>query len=107
MGSHFDTLKHKFQKGTIRGYPDFDNPEPLIIDTESSGFHITAALSQKQGDQEVFLGYVARTCHKSHQTYPEHSRGLCAAVLGLRGQLILDLDKVNIWSDNSSNKFPA
>ena len=85
MGSHFDTLKHKFQKGTIRGYPDFDNPEPLIIDTESSGFNITAALSQKQGDQEVFLGYVARTCHKSHQTYPEHSHGLCAAVLGLRG----------------------
>ena len=83
MRSHFDTLKHRFQEGPVRGYPDFDNSEPFIIDTEFLGLNTTAVSSQKQGDKELFLGYVAKTCNKSHRTYSGHKGGLCAVVLGL------------------------
>ena len=40
-------------------------------------------LSQKQGDKEVFLGYVAKTCNQSQRAYSGHKGGLCAVVLGL------------------------
>ena len=83
MKSQFDALKHRFQEGTTRGYPDYDNPEPFIIDTEVSGFNATAVLSQKQGDKEVFLGYVVKTCSQSQRVYSGHTGGLCAVVLGL------------------------
>ena len=84
MKSKFETLKYKFQTGPVRGYPDYKNPEPFVVDTDFSATNMAAVLSQKQNGKEVFLGCVAKKCNKAQQAYPSHKGELCAVALGLQ-----------------------
>ena len=55
MKAKFEILKQKFQTGPVRGYQDYKNPEPFIVDTDFSATNMAAVLSQKQEGKEVFL----------------------------------------------------
>ena len=72
-----------FADKPLRGYPQYSNPEPFILDTDYSSTNLAAVLSQKQNGKEVFLGCVARKCNKAQQNYPSYKGELCALALGL------------------------
>ena len=76
MKNKFEMLKMKFKSGPVRGYPDYKNPEPFIVDTDFSAINMAAVLSQKQHGKEVFLGCVAQKCNKAQQSYPSQ-KGSC------------------------------
>ena len=106
MKSKFETLKHKFQTGPVRGYPDYKNPEPFVVDTDFSATNMAAVLSQKQNGKEVFLGCVAKKCNSAQQAYPSHKGELCAVALGLqRFEHILRYRPFIIRTDSSCLKY--
>ena len=106
MKAKFEILKQKFQTGPVRGYPDYKNPEPFIVDTDFSATNMAAVLSQKQEGKEVFLGCVAKKCNKTQQSYPSHKGELCAVALGLqRFEHILRYRPFIIRTDSSCLKY--
>ena len=84
MRSQFEQLKQRFNSAPVRGYPDYNNPNPFILDTDYSSTNMAAVLSQKQGDQEVFLGCVAKKCSPAQANYPSWKGELAAVHLGLQ-----------------------
>jgi hypothetical protein len=106
MKNKFEMLKMKFKTGPVRGYPDYKNPEPFIVDTDFSAINMAAVLSQKQHGKEVFLGCVAQKCNKAQQSYPSHKGELCAVALGLqRFEHILRYRPFIIRTDSSCIQF--
>jgi hypothetical protein len=106
MKGKFKTLKYKFQTGPVRGYPDYKNPEPFIVDTDFSAVNMAAVLSQKQDGKEVFLGCVAQKCNKAQQSYASHKGELCAVALGLqRFEHILRYRPFIVRTDSSCLKY--
>ena len=105
MKNNFEELKNKFETGPVRGYPDYKNPEPFILDTDFSAINMAAVLSQKQQGKEVFLGCVAQKCNQAQQSYPSHKGELCAVALGLqRFEHILRYRPFIIRTDSSCIK---
>ena len=79
----FERLKQCFASSPVRGFPQYDNPEPFILDTDFSATNMAAVLSQVQGGKEVFLGCTAKKCNKAESSYASHKGELGALVLGL------------------------
>lgn len=80
----FEQLKESFGRQPLRGYPQYDNSEPFILDTDYSNTNLAAILSQKQDGKEVFLGCVAKKCSKAEAVYPPHKGELGAVILGTK-----------------------
>ncbi len=80
----FQELKRAFQTEPVRGYPQYDNPEPFILDTDFSSTNMAAVLSQKQNGREVFLGCVAKKCNKAQSSYAPHKGEMAAVIIGLK-----------------------
>ena len=80
----FNQLKECFKREPVRGYPQYLNPEPFILDTDFSATNMAAVLSQKQDGREVFLGCVAKKCNKAESGYPSHKGEMGAVILGLK-----------------------
>lgn len=80
----FETLKQCFAKEPVRGYPQYFNPAPFILDTDWSRSAMAAVLSQEQDGKEVFLGAVAKKCSTAEQNYSSHKGEMAAVILGLK-----------------------
>ena len=80
----FETLKLRFKESPLRGYPQYDNPKPFILDTDFSATNMAAVLSQEQNGKEVFLGCVAKKCNKAESNYPSHKGEMASVILGLK-----------------------
>jgi hypothetical protein len=80
----FQQLKECFQAEPVRGYPQYDNLEPFILDTDYSSTNMAAVLSQKQNGKEVFLGCVAKKCNTAQASYAPHKGELAAVILGTK-----------------------
>ena len=80
----FQQLKECFQREPVRGYPQYENPEPFILDTDFSATNMAAVLSQKQDGKEVFLGCVAKKCSTAESSYAPHKGELAAVILGTK-----------------------
>ena len=46
-------LKECFKAQPLRGYPQYHNPEPFILDTDYSSSNMVAVLNQKQDGKEA------------------------------------------------------
>ena len=104
--SKFEKLKICFKEGPLRGYPQYMNPEPFILDTDFSATNMAAVLSQKQDGKEVFLGCVAKKCSKPESNYPSHKGEMGAVVLGLKKfEHILRAKPFIIRTDSQCVKF--
>lgn len=102
----FERLKICFKDGPLRGYPQYMNPEPFILDTDFSATNMAAVLSQKQNGKEVFLGCVAKKCSKPESNYPSHKGEMGAVVLGLKKfEHILRAKPFIIRTDSQCVKF--
>ena len=80
----FEKLKYCFKQSPVRGYPQYQNPEPFVLDTDFSSTNMAAVLNQKQNGKEVFLGCVAKKCNQAETNYPPHKGELAAVILGLK-----------------------
>ena len=80
----FENLKDCFKQSPVRGYPQYQNPEPFVLDTDFSSTNMAAVLNQKQNGKEVFLGCVAKKCNQAESNYPPHKGELAAVILGLK-----------------------
>jgi len=79
----FEQLKARFREQPMRGYPDYSNPEPFVLDSDWSATNMAAVLSQVQGGKETFFGVCTRKCNKAEQNYPSHKGELVAPVMGM------------------------
>ena len=60
MERDFKKLKQEFAKSPLRAYPDFSDKEPFQVTTDWSGLNRAAILSQVQGGEEKFIGFVGK-----------------------------------------------
>ncbi|MGB0246440.1 MAG: reverse transcriptase domain-containing protein [Paracoccaceae bacterium] len=80
----FNELKACFAKEPVRGYPQYQNPEPFILDTDFSSKAMAAVLSQKQNGREKLIGCATKGCNKAEASYPSWKGELRALMLGLK-----------------------
>lgn len=79
----FEKLKRCFEAAPVRGYPQYDNPNPFILDTDWSCTNMAAVLSQLQEGKEKFLGCTAQKCNTAQSNYPSFKGELASVILGL------------------------
>ena len=104
----FEKLKHCFKNGPVRGYPQYMNEEPFILDTDFSATNMAAVLSQKQDGKETFLGCVAKKCNQPESGYPSHKGEMAAVILGLKKfEHILRAKPFILRTDSQGVKFMA
>ena len=102
----FVQLKEAFNSAPLRGFPQYSNPEPFILDTDWSHINMACVLSQRQNGREVFLGCAARKCSKAESNYPSHKGELAAVVYGLKKfEHILRAKKFVIRTDSRCVQF--
>lgn len=82
----FMILKNKLMSAPILAYPQFDSPEPFILDTDWSQENnaIGAVLSQVQEGHERVIAYGAKKLTKSQSSYPSTKGELAAAIIFIR-----------------------
>ncbi len=82
MRASFQELKSHLCKAPILAYPQFDSPEPFILDTDWSqdANAIGAVLSQEQDGKERVILYGAKKMNQSQSNYAP-VKGELAAVL--------------------------
>ena len=77
----FQILKHKLTSAPVLGFPDFELPFILEVDSSLDG--IGAVLSQKQEGRKVVLAYASRSLKESQQNMKNYS-SMRPELLGLR-----------------------
>ena len=77
----FETLKHKLTSAPVLGFPDFETPFILEVDSSLEG--IGAVLSQKQNGRTVVLGYASRSLKPSEKNMKNYS-SMRLELLGLK-----------------------
>ena len=105
---NFNKLKRAFEAAPTRGYPQYDNENPFILDTDFSGINIAAILSQVQGEEkaERFIACAARKCSTAESAYPSMKGELLAVILGLKSfEHILRYRKFIIRTDSRCITF--
>ncbi|HAW51789.1 MAG TPA: hypothetical protein DCX54_05580, partial [Flavobacteriales bacterium] len=106
LKAKFNQLKTAFESAPLRGFPQYDNPEPFIIDTDWSKVNMACVLSQKQDGKEVFLGCAAKKCSAAETNYPSHKGELAAVIFGLKKfEHILRAKKFIIRTDSRCVQF--
>ena len=82
MKEAFYTLKQKLIEAPILAYPNFNSPEPFIVDTDWSQKNnsMGAVLSQVQDGKERVICYGGKKMSKSQRNYPP-TKGELAAVI--------------------------
>ena len=84
LKTQFKNLKESFKTAPVRGYPDYESPEPFIVDTDYSGVAQAGVLSQVQGGKEKFLACVAKKNNEAERNYPSYKGELAAIIFTLR-----------------------
>ena len=86
MEKSFRTLKAELLKAPILAYPDFNSPEPFIVDTDwsFSNAAIGGCISQKQGGKERVIAYMAKRLTGSQKNYPPTKGELLAILVCLK-----------------------
>lgn len=82
----FNTLKKALLSAPILAYPQFDSPQPFILDTDWSQENnaVGAVLSQKQGKEERVIAYGAKRLTSAQAKYPSTKGELAAAIIFMR-----------------------
>ena len=76
----FQRLKKDLMKAPILAYPQFDSPEPFIVDTDWSGDAVGGVLSQVQDGAERVIAYGSNTLNKHQRNYSSNKGELLAVV---------------------------
>ena len=84
VAAKFETLKACFSAAPVRGFPQYDNPNPFILDCDWSSTNMAAVLSQVQNGKEVFLGCAAKKNNRAESNYSAHRGELAAVILGTK-----------------------
>ena len=77
----FQILKHKLTSAPVLGFPDFELPFILEVDSNLEG--IGAVLSQKQEGRKVVLAYASRSLKEAEQNIKNYS-SMRLELLGLK-----------------------
>ena len=79
----FDSLKDKLLQAPILAYPQFDSPEPFILDTDWSAENnaVGAVLSQVQNGLERVICYGGKRLSKSQAGYTSTKGELAGAII--------------------------
>lgn len=102
----FQSLKEAFKTAPVRGYPDYESPEPFIVDTDFSGIAQAGVLSQVQAGREKFLGCVAKKNNEAERNYPSYKGELAAIIFTLRRfEHILRAKKFIIRTDSGPLQY--
>ena len=77
-----EQMKHELTHAPILAYPDFQSPEPFILDTDWSNDPgaIGGVLSQIQGGKERVIAYGARKLRASEKAYSSNKGELLAVI---------------------------
>ena len=86
MKKAFEVLKEKLLNAPILTYPQFQSPEPFLLDTDWSATNaaIGAVLSQKQDAKEKVIAYMAKRLSSTQQNYPSFKGELFAIMCSIK-----------------------
>jgi hypothetical protein len=99
----FERLKHVLQEAPVLAHPD---PSlPYYLNTDASGYAVSAVLSQDHGRGRQPVAYFSRKMESAQKRYPVHEQELLAIVLALeewRCYLHGSVHPVSVLSDHRS-----
>ena len=109
-------FKEMFDQTISKGYPEWDNPQPFIIDIDYSSTYFAGVISQIQKKQERIIGICSKKCNVSERNYPSYKGELACLVYVLKQFLhfarfrpfIVRTDSISLvhykkWNKNSIN----
>lgn len=109
-------FKDMFYKTICRGYPQWDNPNPFILDVDFSSHYFGGILSQIQNNQERIIAVTSKKCNMTEANYPAHKGELACLVYVMKQFLhflryrpfIIRTDSISLvhykgWTKNSIN----
>ena len=99
----FESLKKLLMSPQLLAYPDFDNVNPFIIDTDYSNEGIGTVLSQVQNGVERPISFNARRLKTSESQYASHKGELLALIFAIDTyKFFLTGRKFLVRTDNSA-----
>ena len=99
----FQALKELLMSPQLLAYPDFDSPEPFIVDTDYSHDGIGTVLSQIQNGIERPIAFNARRLKPSESQYASHKGELLALIFAIDTyKFFLTGRKFLVRTDNSA-----
>ena len=99
----FEALKHLLMSPQLLVYPDFDGPEPFIVNTDHSHDGIGTVLSQIQNGVERPIALNARRLKTSESQYASHKGELLSLIFAIDTyKFFLTGRKFLVRTDNSA-----
>ena len=99
----FEALKYLLMSPQLLAYPDFDSPQPFIVDTDYSHDGIGTVLSQIQNGVERPIAFNAQWLKPSESQYASHKGELLARIFAIHTyKFFLTGRKFLVRTDNSA-----
>ena len=69
-----------FSQTISKGYPEWDNPNPFILDIDYSSSYFAGVISQVQKGEERIIGIASKKCNAAESNYPSYKGELACLV---------------------------
>lgn len=73
-----------FSQTISKGYPEWDNPNPFILDIDYSSSYFAGVISQVQKGEERIIGIASKKCNSAESNYPSYKGELACLVYALK-----------------------
>ncbi len=73
-----------FNETISKGYPEWSNPNPFIIDIDFSTSYFAGVISQVQKGKERIIGICSKKCNSAEANYPSYKGKLACLVYALK-----------------------
>ncbi|MCP4052733.1 MAG: hypothetical protein GY739_06665, partial [Mesoflavibacter sp.] len=80
----WEDFKDMFNQRISKGYPEWDNPNPFILDVDFSAAYFAGVISQEQKGVERIIGIASKKCNTAESNYPSYKGELACLVFALK-----------------------
>ena len=80
----WEEFKNMFNHRISKGYPEWDNPNPFVLDVDFSAAYFAGVISQKQNGVERIIGIASKKCNAAESNYPSYKGELACLVYTLK-----------------------
>ena len=84
LSKDWENFINMFSNSISKGYPQWDNPNPFIVDVDFSTSYFAGILSQNQGGEERIIGICSKKCNGAEKNYPSYKGELACLVFVLK-----------------------
>ena len=84
LAKTWEDFINMFSNAIAKGYPQWDNPNPFIVDVDFSQKYFAGIISQNQGGEERIIGICSKKCNGAEKNYPSYKGELACLVFVLK-----------------------